>query len=821
MTWETPGPGIRGRDEGTRTVRVATTRALETLRTLLVTADPGLARLRLAAVAVASMALAAGLISLGRSTLLPGEPVTIVLFAGVLAMISNLAVNETSLHRQRVTTVLMVLPALASTVAGTLLSPYRVFADVVFVLVMVGAVYVRRFGPRGFALGQGAFMAFFFTQFLKAQPAQVPALCLAVLVGIGSTLLLRCVVFADRPERTLRRLVDAFRARAHEMVLRVDDVLEAAQETDPGPAVGRSPGAEHEQVGEAVLERLYRSRRRLNETALLVEDQLERTTAERVGPGLENDVLALRVVDAELGLERLGVAVRRMVRAGEPGSGEADQRPTRLALTALRTGLVHLGRALERRVPHGRVLAELSDARGAVAGLVADTRRGHERVQRAAFAVRRVSDSVEYAQRSAPARPDDAVTEGIALPGLPRAASPVTVAGEPAGDGIADGRPEAREEVPEEKHDEGLLLTTRQAVQVGVGTTLAIVFGELLAPQRWYWAVIAAFVVFANTSSRGDLLSRGWGRVVGTVGGVAAGMGLAALTAGNQVVSLILLFVCAFLALYLVRISPGMLAFWITAVLALVYGLIGQFSVETLLLRIAETLVGVVASVLAAFLVLPKGTREAFGESVEAFVDTADDVLSDAVDAMLGHGAGPPLERARDMDAALATLRARVRPLLVDTPKRRGRSSHRRALRVFVVVDHYARALARLAADLGTTPEPGWAPTLSPALQAVRDNLDGLRDVVVRGRRRSDGGQVLVRPAEDLLDRAEAYAARGEDPHRRQDALVVTRLLRRIDQAVVALAVDLGAAADEEADEVRQSPSSRASAGLVNTRSGS
>ncbi len=354
-----------------------------------------------------------------------------------------------------------------------------------------------------------------------------------------------------------------------------------------------------------------------------------------------------------------------------------------------------------------------------------------------------------------------------------------------------------------------------------MGTTIAIVIGELLAPARWYWAVIAAFVVFANTNSRGDLLSRGWGRIVGTVGGVAAGMGLAALTAGHDVVSLILLFACVFLALYLVRISPGMLAFWITAVLALVYGLIGQFSVETLLLRIEETLVGVVASVLAAFLVLPKGTRVAFGEAAEEFVDTADEVLEGAVDTILGRASAPPLERARDMDTALATVRARARPLLVDTPRRRGRSSHRRALRVFVVVDHYARALARSAADLGASPDPGWSPTLTPALQAVRANLDGLRDVVVRGTRRSDGGQVLVHSAEDLLDRAEAYAARGQDPQRRQDALAVTRLLRRIDQAVVALAIDLGAAQDEEAEEVRQSPSNRASGGLVNTRSGS
>jgi len=278
-------------------VRVATTRALESLRTLLVTADPGLARLRLAAIAVASMALAVGIIAVGRATVLTGEPVTVVLFAGVLAMISNLAVNETSMRRRRITTALMVLPALASTVAGTLLASHRIVADVVFVAVMVAAVYVRRFGPRGFALGMGAFMPFFFTQFLQAKPAQVPALCVAVVVGLGSTLLLRGVVFAERPERTLRRLVDAFRARAHEMIMRVDDVLAATEDAaDGGSTPGLTTGGEHEQVGETVLERLYRARRRLNETALLVEDELERTPATRVWPGLGNELLALRIV---------------------------------------------------------------------------------------------------------------------------------------------------------------------------------------------------------------------------------------------------------------------------------------------------------------------------------------------------------------------------------------------------------------------------------------------------------------------------------------------------------------------------------------------
>ena len=102
---------------------------LAALRTALTGVDPGLVRLRLAAVATASMALAAGLMSGLR--VLTGSSVTVVMFAAALAMITNLAVNEPNPHRRRVTTVVMALPAAASVEAGTLLAPYRVVADLV------------------------------------------------------------------------------------------------------------------------------------------------------------------------------------------------------------------------------------------------------------------------------------------------------------------------------------------------------------------------------------------------------------------------------------------------------------------------------------------------------------------------------------------------------------------------------------------------------------------------------------------------------------------------------------------------------------------
>jgi len=218
------------------------------------------------------------------------------------------------------------------------------------------------------------------------------------------------------------------------------------------------------------------------------------------------------------------------------------------------------------------------------------------------------------------------------------------------------------------------------------------------------------------------------------------------------------------------------MAFWITAVLALMYGLIGQFSVETLVLRIEETAVGALMGMLAGFLVLPRRTRDAHADARDDLIGKVDAVLDAATDRLLGREpAEPPPELARDMDDALATLRARTLPLT--GPWRRAADGYRDTLHVLAGVDHYARSLARLSDDVRA---PDWAPVLQPAVDRVRANLVGLRRDAAAGR--------TVHSAEELVDAAEAWAARCADHGRRQDLLEAARLVRRIDQSVLTLA---------------------------------
>jgi Fusaric acid resistance protein-like len=738
------------------------------LRTAVAGVDPGLQRLRLAAIGSASMVLAVVVMAGVRA--LTGQPVTLLIFAAVLAMISNLAVNEADIGRRRVTTALMLGPAAAAVTAGTLLAPYRVAADVVFVGVTVAAVYVRRFGPRGFALGMAGFNPYFFTQFLQARIAELPWLLVAGVVGLGSTLLLRGYVFAEREDRTLARLLRAFRARVHGLVVAAGGLLAAGG----GPA---------DRVAAAL--RLTRRRRsRLNSTALLVTDSVDRLDGDG-GSGAAEE-LAQRILDVELAAERLAISSRRLAEVGGPHGDDRD---------ALLEGLRGLAAATATVTPHAMVPALLDEARHAVAALTARTYGHEDRTQRVAFAVHRLADALDEVVREA--AQEGVGGEAAAGPGLehgghtatgPEQGHHAAIPAAPAPDtGPAPG-PVTGSEADSTGTDDSatpptLRLTTRQALQAGVAVALSIVVGELVSPARWYWAAIAAFVVFAGTNSRGDLLSRGWQRVLGTVGGVAAGMALAVVVGDRPVLAVAALVGCLFLALYLVRVSQALMAFWITAVLALMYGLIGQFSLETLVLRIEETAVGAAMGALAAFLVLPRRTRDAYVEARDDLVRAADAVLGAATDRIVGREPPtPPVELARDMDDALGTLRARTAPLTGRW--RRASDGYRDTLHVLSGVDHYVRALARLS---DVVRAPGWATTLQPAVDRVRANLDTLRRAPAPD---DPAGSERHRPrsAEDLVDAAEAWAARHADPLERRDLLEIARLLRRVDQSVLTLA---------------------------------
>ena len=191
--------------------------------------DPGLLRLRMAARTTVSLAVA--LLILFLLTKATHQPLTVALLGVLITMVAGRAVNEPDPRKQKITMALLPLPAALAITAATLLAPHKLLADTVFVLVVYAAVYARRYGPRGRALGLVAFMAYFFTLYLRAATRELPWLIGAVLIGTVCSFVMTTIVLPDRPEGVLRATVRSLRAR---MAIVIDTTAEALE-------VGRRP----------------------------------------------------------------------------------------------------------------------------------------------------------------------------------------------------------------------------------------------------------------------------------------------------------------------------------------------------------------------------------------------------------------------------------------------------------------------------------------------------------------------------------------------------------------------------------------------------
>lgn len=263
---------------------------------------------------------------------------------------------------------------------------------------------------------------------------------------------------------------------------------------------------------------------------------------------------------------------------------------------------------------------------------------------------------------------------------------------------------------------------TRQAVQVLAASAAAIAAGEFISPQRWYWAVLAAFIVFSGTTSLSETLTKAWSRVAGTALGILAGVAAVHFVNGHKPAEYALLFFSLFIGVYAFRISYGTMIFCITIVLAVLYALTGRFSDALLVTRLVETLTGAAIGGIAATLILPIRTSTVLRSvGTEALLR-----LRSAVHAATAHRLGEdgtttdPLDALRNFDESMQTLRAQVAPLSVSRMFAQPSPSRIR-LAMLATAGYYARVLAS---------QDGAAPG-DPLLRTARERLDATIDAAL------------------------------------------------------------------------------------------
>ncbi|GAA3714925.1 FUSC family protein [Streptomyces tremellae] len=721
--------------------------------------DPGLIRLMAALRTVGSIVLTLGVLFLLHT------PVIHLVAGAMGAMVATFAIREKEEGKQAVTLALGLLTALVSVSLGALLGGQIIVSDLVFLALIFGAVYARRFGDRGYTIGLFGFQFYFVSLFVHATPGALPRLWLALAVAFACSAISRFLLFRQTTAGTLSRLRTAFRARLSQLIAIQIEMFDAAPDEL-----------------EKVLDDLRRHTARLHEAALMIQGRLDDSPEDPATA----DVLQRRIADAEISAERLGVLLlnaRSAERAdtltlhlphapvpAQPTTGGLGADTTALLrrdlkalhLLITRLGPEHRGTALTR--VRNRLLGyreEENLPQGPAA--VQDVFRGIGEATRAVLGLRLALDG--------PGDESDDTAE--------TARSREEFEAEEVSAGSAVDTDEGEETGLKRR-------STRAAFQVAVGSVLAMTGGEFLSDQRWYWAVLTCWVVFLNTSSTGEILVKGYRRLIGTVCGVICGVVLAGLVGNHTWTAFGLVLLCIFGMFFTAPLSYALMSFFVTSMLGVLYTLLHTYSVSVLILRIEETALGAACGIVAALVVLPVHTDRRTDQLLHTVLLRLGEVASAAVAQLSGGPTADLLDMARDLDSALDDLRRSVQPLTHPfTPLRERRQTVRYLVALLESCAYHARSLAATAELVPYSKRIAADPRLAGAGDRIAHNI-----AVLAARAADEDAAGEVESGASIASMLEET-----DPTALRSGTVTFRVLRhlqRLDEGVVGLARPLG-----------------------------
>lgn len=563
--------------------------------------DPGLARLRMGFNAAINMASALVVeYAVARLLQVRGLGLIIAMLLGsVMAMMGTMALTGVVRWQQKLKRAAFFPVAVGiGMAAGVATSHNTDLMLAVFVVIMFVAVAIRKFGIPFFFYGFQGWMGYFFASFTHASFGQFPFMLLAVLVASVWIVLLSLTVLRTRPRRTLTRTIRAFGVRARAVAEAIAEFLNA--EDDRGRRRARL------QVRTRAAQ--------LSEAALMVEGWMAEVGA--LPDGWSALAVRRRLLDVQHAMDHMAWSALALAGTGTAAAALASE--------------------------VAQALAHREDQRAAQLAIHFNDAEGPERpaaieFSNAAAEFLAVSVEARWAQQTnAPIGPDEfEPAVGLMMENLP---------GSPA---IAPGvqarghrwNPLARMSFP-----------VRQAIQVAIAGGLAIVFGRALSPERYYWAVIAAFIMSAGTATRVEAMIKGINRVLGTLGGLVAAVALAEVTAGHVDLVLAVVVVSMFFGIYLFRVSYAYMIFFLTIMIAQLYSILHEFSTGLLMLRLEETAIGAACGLLVALLVVPLSARDTVETVRRGYMDELKAFLEAAAEAPTADQHGTLEQRVRVLE---------------------------------------------------------------------------------------------------------------------------------------------------------------------------
>jgi hypothetical protein len=670
-----------------RQTRESLVRSIPELWALLIGTDPGLLRLRLAVRAAISLGLVVGVMHFVAPRV--GIPsVVTILLGGMVAMNGSFSASSRSPRDAAVTLLFFPAAAACGVLPGSLVAGHRRAELGVFVLVMVVAVFVRRYGPRGFQYGMMAWLAYFFTMFVGFRLGQFWDVLAVIAAATACVAASAILLTPDRPQAAYSAARRAFDVRVAALAEAVSEAISGRVRPDRAVRVLHAKGF------------------RVVEAALIVDGYLAGVAPQAPD---EHSPAAVQIrrglLDVELAAEGLATIAGRLAQQSELPAAY------RVSLAAAledvhRRDLTGAGRRA------AVLAAQLEDLDDVPVEVARDLRAASRALLQLIDGLKITSDPAGARSLAVPSHVQSFTPAvNLFLGNLP-ATSPTAVAS------ISDGTTWWSRRS----------LNTRLCIQVAVAGSIAVYAGDLLSGRRYYWAVLACFLALTGTVTTGEIAVKGANRVLGTFVGLLAATITVHFTGSNDAAIVGVVLACIFLGLYFFRVSYAVMAFAITTVMGQLYNVLHEFSDQLLLLRLAETALGAVVGIGVALVVLPVRTADVRAAGIDAFLSALRSLLEDVRERLAtGAKSADLFYDARRVDGQLHQLALLALPAGGQTLI--GLSGRRASQRLvpFTETAYFARSLAvsvgrfSLQADKG-----GCLPELATEAEAILRHLDDL-----------------------------------------------------------------------------------------------
>jgi len=262
--------------------------------------------------------------------------------------------------------------------------------------------------------------------------------------------------------------------------------------------------------------------------------------------------------------------------------------------------------------------------------------------------------------------------------------------------------------------------TLRRSLQITLACAIAAILGEAISTERWFWAVMSAFLIFNNSQSGAAVAVRGLDRAWGTALGIVIGIALATLTHDHLFWLSAVLAISVFTTFFVARISYVAMSLFLTISLSLIYGLIGIFTPDLLVLRLEETAIGVASGALVALLLFPIGLHEQAANAQNRLLAALGDFLQTIAEGGRRSDERLTARRAAAVDQAVGTYLATTGPLRSTWSFGSMTAAGRDKLREAYVMAYAAHRLERSFRDHRPTEQQvGQLLALSRRLQAA------------------------------------------------------------------------------------------------------